>query len=316
MEVQNQLKTALEIIATVKEKFREDYIVNLLTGRETDEVVSHKHSDLELFGAGDEYDERFWGLLLQQACIAGYLEKDSHDIALLKLTAKGKKFIKTPTSFQLIDESVVDEEEPDLSKDVDLVDKGLLKLLEQLRATKAKEMGIAPYLIFQNNTLEAMATMYPETIEELQNITGVGAGKIDNHGKEFCKLIKTYCEQNKIERPENTRIKSAPNKASMKVSLIQSIDRKVPLDDLADSKGIEFDDLLRELETIVYSGIRINIDYFLNEVMDEEQILDIYDYFQEAQTDDLDTALDELGDDFTEEEVRLVRLKFISEMAN
>lgn len=316
MEAQNQLKTALEIILAVKEKFREDYIINILTGRETDEILSHKHADLELFGAGDEYDERFWGLLLQQACISGYIEKDNDDSPVLKLTSKGKKFIKKPTSFQLIDENAVEDEEPDLSKDEGLVDKALLKQLEQLRAAKAKELGIAPYLIFQNATLEAMATMYPENIEELQHITGVGAGKIDNHGKEFCKLIKTYCEQNKIERPENTRIKSAPNKASMKVSLIQSIDRKVALDDLADSKGIEFDELLRELESIVYSGMRINIDYFLNEVMDEDLILDIYEYFEEAPTDDLDTAMEELGDDFTEEEVRLVRIKFISEVAN
>lgn len=316
MEAKEQLKTALEVIVAVKDKFREDYIINILTGRETDELENHKHTSLTLFGAGDDYDERFWSLLLQQARNVGYIEKDDGDFGLLKVTAKGKKFIKSPLSFQLIDESVVEEEEPDLSKDEGLVDKALLKLLEKLRADKAKELGIAPYLIFQNSTLEAMATMYPETLEELQNITGVGAGKIDNHGKAFCKLIKEYCEQNKIERPENTRIKSAPNKASMKVSLIQSIDRKVPLDDLAESKGIEFDDLLRELESIVYSGMRINIDYFLNEVMDEDQILDIYEYFEEAQTDSLDTAMDELGDEFTEEEVRLVRIKFISEVAN
>ena len=173
-----------------------------------------------------------------------------------------------------------------------------------------------PYVIFQDPSLEAMATIYPVTLEELQNIPGVGAGKAKRYGEEVCKLIKRHCEENEIERPEDLRVRTVANKSKMKVAIIQAIDRKVALDDIALSKGIEFSELLDEVEAIVYSGTKLNIDYFLDEIMDEDHMLDIYDYFKESTTDKIDDALDELGDEFTEEEVRLVRIKFISEMAN
>lgn len=192
----------------------------------------------------------------------------------------------------------------------------LYSMLKDLRKKLSKQLEVPPYVIFQDPSLEAMATIYPVTLEELQNIPGVGAGKAKRYGEEFCKLIKRHCEENEIERPEDLRVRTVANKSKMKVAIIQAIDRKVALDDIAMSKGIEFDELLDEIEAIVYSGTKLNIDYFLEDIMDEDHMLDIYDYFKESTTDNIDDALDELGDDFTEEEVRLVRIKFISEMAN
>ena len=189
-------------------------------------------------------------------------------------------------------------------------------MLKDLRKKMSKELDVPPYVIFQDPSLEAMATIYPETLEELQNIPGVGAGKAKRYGQKFCDLIKRHCEENEIERPEDLRIRTVANKSKLKVSIIQSIDRKVALDDIAVAKGIEFDELLDEVEAIVYSGTKINIDYFLNDVMDEERIEDIYLYFKESDTDNLEDAIDELGDEYTEEEIRLVRIKFISDMAN
>jgi len=192
----------------------------------------------------------------------------------------------------------------------------LYSMLKDLRKKLSKKLEVPPYVIFQDPSLEAMATIYPVTLDELQNIPGVGAGKAKRYGEEFCKLIKRHCEENEIERPEDLRVRTVANKSKMKVAIIQAIDRKVALDDIAMSKGIEFEELLDEIEAIVYSGTKLNIDYFLEDIMDEDHLLDIYDYFKESTTDKIDDALDELGDDFTEEEVRLVRIKFISEMAN
>ena len=192
----------------------------------------------------------------------------------------------------------------------------LFSMLKDLRKKLSKQLQVPPYVIFQDPSLEAMATIYPVTLEELQNIPGVGAGKAKRYGEEFCKLIKRHCEENEIERPEDLRVRTVANKSKLKVSIIQAIDRKVALDDIAVSKGIEFDELLDEIEAIVYSGTKLNIDYFLDEIMDEDHMLDIYDYFKESTTDDIEEALEELGEDFTEEEVRLVRIKFISDMAN
>ena len=179
-----------------------------------------------------------------------------------------------------------------------------------------KDLDVPPYVIFQDASLEAMATIYPHTLDELQNIPGVGAGKAKRYGAEFCRLIKQHCEENDIERPEDLRIRTVANKSKIKVSIIQSIDRKVALDDIAVAKGIEFDELLDEIEAIVYSGTKLNIDYFINDVMDDDHIAEIYQYFRDSETDNLETAIEELGDDYTDEEIRLVRIKFISEMAN
>ena len=199
---------------------------------------------------------------------------------------------------------------------VNAVDGVLFNLLKELRRHMSKQLNVPPYVIFQDPSLEAMATVYPISIEELQNIPGVGAGKAKRYGKEFCELIRKHCEENEIERPEDLRVRTVANKSKLKVSIIQSIDRKVALDDIASAKGIDFSELLDEIDAIVYSGTKLNIDYFLNDVMDEDHLEDIYEYFRESETDSLDVAMEELGSDYTEEEIRLVRIKFISEMAN
>ena len=223
------------------------------------------------------------------------------------------------------------QEEPDEDNDFDeeedeivmrsaggtsAADPALFNMLKDLRKKMSKQLDVPPYVIFQDPSLEAMATVYPINLDELQNIPGVGAGKAKRYGAAFCELIRKHCEENEIERPEELRVRTVANKSKLKVSIIQSIDRKVALDDIASAKGIDFSELLDEVEAIVYSGTKINIDYFLDEVMDEDHLEDIYEYFKESETDSLDDAMNELGDEYTEEEIRLVRIKFLSEMAN
>ena len=320
VEAKNQLKELLEVVQAVKENFKADYIIDVLVGKETDEVIAHKHADLDCFGCGDEHEEKFWNAVIRQALIAGYLEKEIENYGILKLTAKGRKFMKKPESFMVSeDNEFEDDDEEVVSRSgggTGVTDPALFNALLDLRKKMSKNLNVPPYVIFQDPSLEAMATMYPVSIEELQNIPGVGAGKAKRYGKEFCDLIRQHCEEYEIERPEDLRVRTVANKSKLKVSIIQSIDRKVALDDIASAKGIDFNELLDEIEAIVYSGTKINIDYFLDEAMDEDHLLDIYDYFKESETDSLAVAMDELGDDYTEEEVRLVRIKFISEMAN
>ena len=320
VEAKNQLKELLEVVQAVKENFKADYIIDVLVGKETDEVIAHKHADLDCFGCGDEHEEKFWNAVIRQALIAGYLEKEIENYGILKLTAKGRKFMKKPESFMVSeDNEFEDDDEEAVSRSgggTGVTDPALFNALLDLRKKMSKNLNVPPYVIFQDPSLEAMATMYPVSIEELQNIPGVGAGKAKRYGKEFCDLIRQHCEEYEIERPEDLRVRTVANKSKLKVSIIQSIDRKVALDDIASAKGIDFNELLDEIEAIVYSGTKLNIDYFLDEAMDEDHLLDIYDYFKESETDSLAVAMDELGDDYTEEEVRLVRIKFISEMAN
>ena len=320
VEAKNQLKELLEVVQAVKENFKADYIIDVLVGKETDEVIAHKHADLDCFGCGDEHEEKFWNAVIRQALIAGYLEKEIENYGILKLTAKGRKFMKKPESFMVSeDNEFEDDDEEVVSRSgggTGVTDPALFNALLDLRKKMSKNLNVPPYVIFQDPSLEAMATMYPVSIEELQNIPGVGAGKAKRYGKEFCDLIRQHCEEYEIERPEDLRVRTVANKSKLKVSIIQSIDRKVALDDIASAKGIDFNELLDEIEAIVYSGTKLNIDYFLDEAMDEDHLLDIYDYFKESETDSLAVAMDELGDDYTEEEVRLVRIKFISERAN
>ena len=319
VEAQELLCTVIEAILAVKENFKSDYIIDIIQGRETTEVLAHRHEDLEIFGTGMGEEDRTWNSVIRQALIAGYLGKDVENYGLLKVTDAGRKFLKHPKSFKItedIDFEEVEEETPMRGSGACAVDPALFSMLKDLRKKLSKQLEVPPYVIFQDPSLEAMATIYPVTLEELQNIPGVGAGKAKRYGEEFCKLIKRHCEENEIERPEDLRVRTVANKSKLKVSIIQAIDRKVALDDIAVSKGIEFDELLDEIEAIVYSGTKLNIDYFLDEIMDEDHMLDIYDYFKESTTDDIEEALEELGEDFTEEEVRLVRIKFISEMAN
>ena len=320
VEAKDSLCAVIETIIAVKENFKSDYIIDVLLGKETSEVLAHRHEDLEVFGSGEGEDEKLWNAVIRQALIAGYLSKDVENYGLLKVTSAGHKYLKKPVSFKIVEDTDFDEEDDDEAPvrggGSCAVDPALYSMLKDLRKKMSKKLDVPPYVIFQDPSLEAMATTYPVTLEELQNIPGVGAGKAKRYGQEFCQLIKKHCEENEIERPEDLRVRTVANKSKIKVSIIQAIDRKVALDDIALSKGLEFGELLDEVEAIVYSGTRLNIDYFLEEIMDEDHMLDIYDYFKESTTDKIDDAMDELGDDYTEDEIRLVRIKFISEMAN
>ena len=319
VEAKTHLCKVMNIILATKEKFKDNYIIDILRGRETEEVLSHRHGELEDFGSGDDTPEKVWHAVISQALIAGYLAKDVDNYGVLKVTRTGKEFLKSPGSFMIVENRDFEEdesEEPMQSGAACAVDPGLYQMLKDLRKRMSKELDVPPYVIFQDASLEAMATIYPQHIDELQNIPGVGAGKAKRYGEEFCELIKRHCEENEIERPEDLRIRTVANKSKIKVGIIHSIDRKVALDDIAVAKGIDFDELLDEVEAIVYSGTKIDIDYFIEDVMDEDHINDIYLYFKESETDDLEAAFEELGNEYTEEEIRLVRIKFISEMAN
>ena len=319
VEAQDLLCTVIDTVYAVKENFKQDYIVDVIKGNETNEVLDHHHEDLEVFGSGMGEDDKVWNNVIRQALLDGYLSKDVENYGLIKVTSAGKKFLKHPKSFKIVEEGDFEEaeEEAPMHGGASLaLDPTLFSILKDLRKKMSKQLNLPPYVIFQDPSLEAMATTYPVTIEELQNIPGVGAGKAKRYGEEFCKLIKRHCEENEIERPEDLRVRTVANKSKLKVSIIQAIDRQVALDDIANTKGMEFDELLDEVEAIVYSGTKLNIDYFLREVVDEDHMLDIYEYFKESETDDLEAAFDELGEDYTEEEIRLVRIKFISEMGN
>ena len=319
VEAKELLSAVLEVVGTLKEKFKAEYIVNMLVGNETSEIQSYKHNELEIFGSGSDEEEKTWNAVIRQALIAGYLAKDIENYGLLKITEKGKEFIKKPVSFKITEDNEFDEEEEEVpvrGGATCAVDPALFSMMKDLRKKLSKRLEVPPFVIFQDPSLEAMATTYPVTLEELQNIPGVGAGKAKRYGKEFIELIKRHVEENEIERPEDLRVRTVANKSKLKVSIIQRIDRKVALDEIAMTNGLEFNELLDEIEAIVYSGTRINIDYFLNDVMDEDHIDDIYEYFKDSETDDLEDAIEELGGDYTEEEIRLVRIKFLSEMAN
>ena len=319
VEAKELLSAVLEVVGTLKEKFKAEYIVNMLVGNETSEIQSYKHNELEVFGSGSDEEEKTWNAVIRQALIAGYLAKDIENYGLLKITEKGKEFIKKPVSFKITEDNEFDEEEEEVpvrGGAACAVDTALFSMMKDLRKKLSKRLEVPPFVIFQDPSLEAMATTYPVTLEELQNIPGVGAGKAKRYGKEFIELIKRHVEENEIERPEDLRVRTVANKYKLKVSIIQRIDRKVALDEIAMTNGLEFNELLDEIEAIVYSGTRINIDYFLNDVMDEDHIDDIYEYFKDSETDDLEDAIEELGGDYTEEEIRLVRIKFLSEMAN
>ena len=317
VEAQDMLCAVLDTVIALKEKFKAEHVIDVLLGKETSEILSYNQDELEVFGCGQGEDEKKWATVIRQALIAGYLDKDIENYGLLKVTKAGHEFLKHPVSFKIVQDNdfdEIEEEAPMKGGGVCAVDPVLYAILKDLRKKIAKKLELPPYVIFQDPSLEAMATTYPVTLEELQNIPGVGAGKAKRYGEEFVKVIKKHCDENEIERPEDLRVRTVANKSKLKVSIIQGIDRKIALDELAESKGLEFSDLLDEVEAIVYSGTKINIDYFLEEVIDEDHIEDIFEYFKEAESDDLEAAIEELGRDYTEEEIRLVRIKFLSEM--
>ncbi|MBQ4147994.1 MAG: DNA helicase RecQ [Prevotella sp.] len=317
-EAGKELLIVLKSIIAIKEDFRADYVIDFVTGRATDDIVAHKHDQLEEFGLGEDQERKIWNPVIRQALIAGYLKKEVENYGLLKVTAAGKRFIKNPTSFMIVEDNEFNDSDEDETAEGQgsVLDPTLYAMLKDLRRNVAKKQNLPPYVVFMDASLEQMATVYPVTLEELQNIQGVGAGKARKFGKAFIELIKKHCEENDIERPADLRVRTVAKKSMLKVKIIQGIDRQVALDDIANAQGLDFQELLDEIEAIVYSGTKINIDYFIEDVMDDDHVDDIYDYFMDSDSDDLDMAMDELGSDYSEEEVRLVRIKFMSEMAN
>ena len=319
IEGKDLLVIALKAIIDIKENFRADYVIDFITGKETDEILAHHHEELESFGAGADEDEKIWNPVIRQALIAGYLLKEVENYGLLKVTPAGKKFQKSPQSFMIVKDAEFSDEDESADREggISALDPTLSAMLRDLRKKVSKRLERPPYVIFQDVSLEQMATDYPITLEELKNIQGVGEGKVKQpYAKEFVDLIRNYCEENEIERQVDMRVRTVAKKSMLKVKIIQSIDRQIALDDIATAQGIEFEELLDEVEAIVYSGTKLNIDYFLDEVMDEDHVDDIYDYFCESDTDRLSVAQKELGDEYSEDEIRLVRIKFLSEMAN
>ena len=318
IEAHDELCATIETILAVKEKFKSKYVVSIMLGISSPEIESYKHNELEEFGCERDHDEKFMNAIISQAIIAGYIDKDIENYGLLKVTDLGKKFLKNPGSFTMVeDRDFAESDDTDFHGSASgAIDPELFNILKDLRKKIAREHELPSYVIFQDPSLEAMSTTYPINLDELQNIPGVGAGKAKRYGKEFVEIIKKHVEENEIERPEDLRVRSVANKSKLKIYLIQGIDKKVDLDALADGKDLDFNELLDEIEAIVYSGTKINIDYYLNEVMDDEHLQDIFDYFKESESDSIADAEEELGSEYTEEEIRLVRIKFLSEMGN
>lgn len=310
----------LEAVLAVREKFKADHIANILAGKATSAIKSYKHHKLEIFGVGDEKDERFWNMVVRQALIARLLAKDIENYGLLKLTKKGHDFLEKPEPFLLTEDhdySEASEEEAAFGARTAAVDEELVSILKDLRKKISKQKDVPPFVIFQDPSIEEMAIQYPVNVEELQNISGVGAGKAQRYGHEFVEVIKRYVEEKEIIRPLDMVVKSVVNKSGLKVYIIQSIDRKRSFEDIANAKGLDLDELISEVEAIVHSGTRLNLDYYIDEVIDEERQEDIYSYFrEEAETDSLEEAIKELGGEFEEEEIRLMRIKFLSELGN
>ena len=321
VEAKEELQLALEALKAIGDKFKVDHLVAVLMGKTTAMIKSYSHNKLEMFGAGEDKDVRFWNAVIRQGLIMGLIDKNIENYGLISINARGEEYIKKPTSISITidhDYDAEDENEPSGPiKGGGAADEELYAMLKDLRRKVAKQNDLPPYVIFQDPSLEDMSIQYPITIEELQTISGVGAGKAQKFGEEFVKLIKAYVEEKEILRPQDMVVKGVANKSSNKIFIIQSIDRKMDFEDIARAKNLDLDELLTEIEAIVNSGTRLDIQYYLNKVMDEDKVEDIYLYFKEdAETDSLDDAIEELGSEYSEEEIRLVRIKFISEVAN
>ncbi len=320
-EGQDYVLQVLDCILTVKEKFKTEHISNILSGNLSSAIKSYKHHKLEIFGSGGEKNVKFWNAVIRQMLVAQFLQKDIENYGLLKVAPAGLKFMDKPESILLTEdhdyEVESDEDQAFAPSKTTTVDEELLHILKDLRKKIAKQKNLPPFVIFQDPSLEDMAIQYPITLEELQNIIGVGSGKAQRYGKEFIEIIKAYVEEKEIIRPQDMVVKSVVNKSGMKVFIIQSIDRKMMLEDIAAAKGLEMSDLLTEIEAIINSGTKLNLDYYIDEILDDEHQQEVYDYFREAETESLQDALDELGEeDYSEEDIRLMRIKFLSEMGN
>ena len=324
VEAQDEVQLLIDTVFAVKEKFASEHIVNILLGREDQTIKSYQHSKLEVFGEGADKDQRFWTSVVRQAILSGLLVKDIDHYGLLKVTAEGKSFLESPSSFHVtLDNEFSNTDNDDDDEPVagggggSAADAELFAMLKDLCKKVAKQKNVPPFVVFQETSLEEMAIQYPITLDELKNISGVGPGKAQKFGKPFVDLISKYVEEKEIDRPQDLVVKSVVNKSGLKVYIIQNIDRKISLEDLAEAKGITVGDIISEIESIVSSGTRIDINYYINEVLDEDRQDEVYDYFRTAETDSVEEALDSLGgDEYTEEEIRLMRIRFMSEMAN
>ena len=317
VEAKDELCAVIETVSALKEKFKADHIVDVMRGKRTADVRNLGHDELEVFGCAEKTEPKFLTAVIRQAIIAGYLERDIENYGLLKLTPKARKFVDNPVSFKIVeDREFNEEEEAEVLKSGAgcAADPELYSILKDLRKKIARHYSLPPYVIFQDPSLEAMATTYPVTVEELAGISGVGAGKARRYGKEFVDVIRRHVEENEIERPEDLVVRSLANKSMVKISIIHAIDRKIDLNEIADSKGMEFDELLDEIEAIVNSGTKININYYIDEMLDEDQQEEIFDWFKQSESGRLEDAFRELGSDYSEEEIRLMRIKFISDM--
>jgi ATP-dependent DNA helicase RecQ len=316
VEATSELQLVLRTINAVKEGFKTDHIIDMLVGNETDDVIAHRHELLSCFGSGDRHEAPFWNAVIRQAMISGYISKGIENYGLLSITPEGRSFMKSPQEFCITEDREFDEYNDMVGEGTSVLDETLFAMLKDLRRDVARRKNLPPYVIFQDPSLEDMATSYPTNIEELKNIKGVGAGKAQRYGAEFCQLIARYCEENEIDRFEDFRVRTLVNKSAEKVSIILAVDRQVDLDEIAKTKGLSLSELLDEIYSIVDSGTKLNLDYYINEVMDDYHMQDIYDYFREADNNDIDEALDEFADEedeYTEEEIKLVRIKFLAE---
>ena len=319
----DEINTLLKAIESLKEQVKAPYLVDLITGNKTTEISKYKGDENPYFAAGKDRDDKFWNAAIRQSCLKGILTKEIESYGVLKLTEAGKEYIKNPYQFEIVKEhdySDVDNEDsdgPSGGMKGGAADPTLLKMLKDLRKQIAKKKNLPPFVIFQDPSLEDMAIQYPIEKEELKKISGVGDGKITKFGKDFVELIAKYVEENDIDRPDDFIVKSVANKSGIRIHIIQNIDRKLPLEDIAKSKGKNLSELITEMETIVAAGTRLNIDYYLMDELGEDSVEEIYDYFmEEAETDDIQAAYDEFDGDYSEEEIRMVKIKFMSEVAN
>lgn len=319
IEARDELMDILETLSVLGEPFKSEHIIDVIRGRLSADVKSYNHQELEIFGCNEKADAKFLNTVIRQATLKGLLRRDIENFGQIDITEAGRKYMAAPTSFKIVEDLdySTDDDEVDMSQGaMSVVDPALFAMLRDLRLKTARKLDLPPYVIFQDPSLEAMATTYPITIDELQNITGVGPGKARRYGEEFVKLIRTHVEENEIERPEDMRVRTVANNSRMKISIIQAVDRKIALDELAASKGLSFEQLLDELEAIVYSGTKINIKYYIDNILDQDMQQEIYDYFRGSESDSMDKAREEFDSEYTDEELRLVRIRFLSEMAN
>ena len=318
VEAQNELGILLRAVRETREKFKAKEIVKTLLGESNALISSHRINDLSIFGSGKQYDKFYWMALIRQSLVAGFLAKEIETYGVIRLTDKGKQFLELPTSFKMTEDHKYDslDNQTIVRAHSKGVDNALMKLLIILRKEVAAAGEVPPYAVFQEYSLEDMCLKYPITQEELVNINGVGEGKAKRYGKKFLELIQNYIEENQILRPDDLVVKSTGINSSLKLFLIQSVDRKLPFEDIAAAKGMEIDYLISQMETIVFAGTKLNIDYYLEDLFDEDQMEELYDYFIESHSDSIEQALDEFEGDYEEEELRLYRMKFMSEIAN